>query len=155
MLADVYVDRASLKLCVCRCFLALCSKTHSFGLFLPLTSYDITSVGRVHIKDTQLRPFCLAYLIRPFRSSRVIDIPAPPLFLTTGLPPSPPRFRKPKVSITAASDPGPLNIEEYPGAEMLANKEKELCGALRMLPKHYLFLKVCGGTEEMGILSVA
>ena len=37
---------------------------------------------------------------------------------------------------------GPLNIDEYPGAELLSGNEKELCAALRLLPKHYLYIKV-------------
>ncbi|KAM3567746.1 hypothetical protein VYU27_010115, partial [Nannochloropsis oceanica] len=37
--------------------------------------------------------------------------------------------------------PGPLNIDEYPGVELLSGKEKELCAALRLLPKHYLYIK--------------
>jgi hypothetical protein len=31
-----------------------------------------------------------------------------------------------------------------PGVELLSGKEKELCAGLRLLPKHYLYIKVGG-----------
>ena len=36
---------------------------------------------------------------------------------------------------------GPLDVRRAPGAEMLSPKERELCAAMRLLPKHYLVIK--------------
>jgi hypothetical protein len=36
---------------------------------------------------------------------------------------------------------GPLDVDEFPGAELLSAKEKDLCATLRLLPKHYLYIK--------------
>ena len=35
----------------------------------------------------------------------------------------------------------PFDVRRAPGAEMLSPKERELCAAMRLLPKHYLVIK--------------